>query len=168
MPNGDEIGIVRPLRHSQRGPTRVLPAFGAEFVFWAPDEAPSLFIGQKCLKKGRRPWGFKIESALQPPTVGRFFFLIGPISPFLSQSKTGPFGSFWVLWVLVHKDPPQAPTLRPNSRFIYPGPTKLLFLGLVSKACGCVSFVNHSHPGAVTHQKRANLGLKAGPQGISP
>jgi hypothetical protein len=30
VPNGDEIGIVRPLKHSQRGPTRVLPAFGAK------------------------------------------------------------------------------------------------------------------------------------------
>ena len=34
VPNGDKIGIARPLKHSQRGPTRVLPAFGTENVFW--------------------------------------------------------------------------------------------------------------------------------------
>jgi hypothetical protein len=44
----DEIGIVRPLKHSQRGPTRVLPAFGAEnFCFGRPNEALGLLIGQK-------------------------------------------------------------------------------------------------------------------------
>ena len=50
--HGDKIGIARPLKHSQRGPTRVLPAFGAEnFFFWASDEALSLFIGPKMPQK---------------------------------------------------------------------------------------------------------------------
>ena len=35
VPNGDEIGIVRPLKHSQRGPARVHPAFGAGNFFLA-------------------------------------------------------------------------------------------------------------------------------------
>jgi hypothetical protein len=35
----------------------VLPAFCTENFFWASDEALRLFIGQKCLKKGRRPRG---------------------------------------------------------------------------------------------------------------
>jgi hypothetical protein len=38
VPNGDEIGIVRPLKHSQRGPTRVLPVHFDAF-FWESDEA---------------------------------------------------------------------------------------------------------------------------------
>ena len=51
VPNGDEIGIVRPLKHSQRGPTRVLPAFGAEFFFWGRPMTPLAFLLAKNASK---------------------------------------------------------------------------------------------------------------------
>jgi hypothetical protein len=49
----DGIGIVRPLKHSQRGPARVLPAFDAGNFFFGRPMKPllSLFIGKKFLKK---------------------------------------------------------------------------------------------------------------------
>ena len=40
VPNGDEIGIVRPLKDSQRGPTRAFPAFGVETFFWGRQMSP--------------------------------------------------------------------------------------------------------------------------------
>jgi hypothetical protein len=49
--NGDEIGIVRPLKHSQWGPTRVLPAFGAENFFFGRPMKPVAFLLAKNASK---------------------------------------------------------------------------------------------------------------------
>jgi hypothetical protein len=58
VPNGDEIGIVCPLKHSKRGPAQVLPAWCGNY-FWASDEALSLLIGQKMPQKGSEAVGIQ-------------------------------------------------------------------------------------------------------------
>jgi hypothetical protein len=107
VPNGDEIGIVRPLEHSQQGPTRVLPVFGVENFFLGVRRSSEPFYWPKMPQKRSEAARIIFRTSPEPPPADRL--LIGPISRFLSQSKTGPFRSFWVLWVLVPKDPSQAP-----------------------------------------------------------